>query len=78
MKKALLLIFTILLISIVACQKAQTGATQSPTTEKAVATGDAAVDAVGNDLNTADSVEKDLDVSELNDIDSGLSDLENI
>ena len=41
-------------------------------------TGDAAVDAVGNDLNSIDSVEKDLDTDELSDLDSGLADVQNI
>lgn len=48
-----------------------------PTTPTA-ATGDAAVDAVGNDLNSVDSVEKDLGIDELSDLDSGLSDIQNI
>ena len=84
MKKTLLSILIILIISIVACKPAA----QVPSKDvmekktdamgKPAATGDAAVDAVGNDLNNVDSVEKDLSTNELNDLDSGLSDVENI
>jgi len=41
-------------------------------------TGDAAVDAVGNDLTNVDAVEKDLGTDELSDLDSGLADVQNI
>ena len=47
-------------------------------TEAPVATGDAAVDSVGKDLNSVDIVEKDLGTDELSDLDSGLSDIQNI
>lgn len=50
-------------------------------TEKAPAapaTGEAAVDAVGNDLDTIDSVDKELSTDELSDLDAGLTDVQNI
>lgn len=82
MKKTLLSI--LIIIFIVACKPAA----QVPSKDvmekktdamgKPAATGDAAVDAVGNDLNNVDSVEKDLSTNELSDLDSGLSDVENI
>ena len=80
MQKILLAICIMLLISAVACQQgvkkiypenAQTGA-------QATTTGDAAVDAVGNDLNNADSVGKDLSADQLGDLDSGLNDVQKI
>lgn len=74
MKKILLSFFILVLISIVACQKA----VKKVETPKVEATGDAAVDAVGNDLNNVDSVEKDLSGDNLSDLDSGLQDIQNI
>lgn len=85
MKKMLLSIFVIMLISIVACQKAvkkevmekkeEAKVTESP---KVDTTGEAVVDAVGNDLNNVNNVEKDLGDDELSDLDSGLADIQNI
>ena len=72
MKRILLSIFILLLISIAACQPAKKEVTQ------ATATGDAAVDAVGKDLNNTDNVEKDLSTDNLGNLDSGLSDVQNI
>lgn len=85
MNKILLSVFILLLISVAACQQAA----KEPVMEKkgdvmqkpeppTVATGDAAVDAVGKDLNVVDTVEKDLSVDELSDLDSGLADIQNI
>ena len=74
MKKALLAICMILLITIVACQQG----VKKDTGTQATATGDAAVDAVGNDLNSADSVSKDLSTDQLVGLDSGLSDVQKI
>ena len=86
MRKLLLSIFILLFISAVACQqavkketapadvmgKAETAVPQAGTT------GNAAVDAVGNDLNTVNAEEKDLGTEDLSDLDSGLSDVQNI
>lgn len=85
MKKILLSMIVLMIISVLACQNA----VQEPVTDKkadviektpatAALTGDAAVDAVGNDLNTVDSVDKDLSADELSDLDSGLADVQNI
>ncbi|MBI2656658.1 hypothetical protein HYX03_02880 [Candidatus Woesearchaeota archaeon] len=85
MNKMLLSVFILLLISIAACQQAA----KEPVMEKkedvmqktetpTAATGDAAVDAVGKDLNNVDTVEKDLSVDELSDLDAGLADIQNI
>ena len=69
----------VMVISIVACKKAVKEETPKlPETPKVETTGNAAVDAVGNDLNSIASVEKDLSTDELNEIDSGLQDIENI
>lgn len=84
MKKLLFLIFVLVLMTIAACQQAAEPAAGKK--EEAMqkiepqveTTGDAAVDAVGNDLNNVNSVEKDLGADELGDLDSGLSDIQNI
>lgn len=71
-----------MLISIVACKKAAEEVmvkeeVKAPEASVEV-TGDAAVDAVGSDLNNIQNVEKDLGTEDLNEIDSGLQDIENI
>ncbi|MDP3765472.1 MAG: hypothetical protein Q8R04_03085 [Nanoarchaeota archaeon] len=94
MKKVLLLILVLMIISLAACQQQakepamekktdvmekKDGAMQkAPEAPKVETTGDAAVDAVGNDLNNVDSVDKDLDPDQLSDLDSGLADVQNI
>ena len=73
--KIALVILSIFLIFLIACQQtAKTGTTITPST----ATGDAAVDAVGKDLNSTDSVAKDLSTDDLSSVDSGLSDVQKI
>jgi len=85
MKKILLSMLVLIIISVAACQQAA----KEPVMEKKpdvmekapatiTATGDTAVDAVGNGLNNVDSVDEDLSADELSDLDSGLSDVENI
>lgn len=80
-------ILILLVISIIACQPAkkevmekeeEAMAKETPQVETPPATGEAVVDAVGNDLNNINNVEKDLSSDELSDLDSGLSDVENI
>lgn len=75
---AILIIF---LIFLVACT--QTATKEAPSTKETKGVtqippvaGDAAVDAVGKDLGSTDSVEKDLNADNIND--SGLSDIQNI
>lgn len=85
MKKILLSIFVLLLIFVIACQQAAPKDAmekkEDVMQEKAPVvdvTGESAVDSVGNGLNDASSVEKDLGTDELADLDSGLSDIQNI
>lgn len=79
MKKLLVAIFIFIIISIIACKKAvKEEIPKTPETPKVETTGNVAVDAVGNDLNSIDNVEKDLGTEDLNEIDSGLQDIENI
>ena len=63
----------ILSLLLAACRQPQK--TQAPAIET---TGDAAVDTVGKDLNNVDGIEKDLSTEDLNDLDAGLADVENI
>ncbi|MBI3035940.1 hypothetical protein HYY71_06480 [Candidatus Woesearchaeota archaeon] len=90
MNKKLLSVLVLLVVSIAACQQAA----KEPVMEKKAdvmekkeeamqketpaATGEAAVDAVGNDLTNVDAVEKDLSSDELGDLDAGLADVQNI
>ena len=85
MKNEFLFIFIIMLIFIAACRQApqqdvmeKKDTMEKEAMEKPPTTGDAAVDAVGSDLNNVNNVEKDLSADELSDLDSGLSDIENI
>ena len=81
MKKQILFIFILMIVFIAACQQAvQKEAAQKRPAEapKTAATGDAAVDAVGKDINNVNSVEKDLGTDQLGDLDSGLADVQKI
>ncbi len=84
MKKVFLSISILLIISLAACQQAaqqEVMEKKEEAMEKAPeieTTGEAVVDAVGNDLNNVDSVEKDLSADELSDLDAGLADVEKI
>jgi hypothetical protein len=84
MNKILLSVFIFLLIFIAACQqpvKEQVMEEKGDVMEKVPvtpATGEAAVDAVGSDLDAVDGVDKDLSADELSDLDSGLTDVQNI
>ena len=88
MRKILLLIFILLIISAAACQQAAKKETvpadvmkktEAPATApKVETTGNAAVDAVGKDLNNVDTVDKDLSADQLGDLDSGLADVQKI
>ena len=82
--KILLGVLSLFLIFLIACQQAakepvmekKENAMQK--TEAPAATGDAAVDAVGNDLTNVNAVEKDISADELSDLDAGLADVQNI
>ena len=85
MKKILLSMLVLIIISVAACQQAAKEPVmekKSDVMEKApatiTATGDTAVDAVGNGLNNVDSVDEDLSADELSDLDAGLADVQNI
>lgn len=85
MKKLLFFIFVLMLVSISTCKQAvkkevmeKKEEVMKKETPKVETTGDAAVDAVGKDLNSIDNVEKDLGTEDLNELDSGLQDIENI
>ena len=84
MKKSLLFVFILLIIFIVTCQKApkqDVMEKKGDVMEKVPAvttTGEAVVDAVGDDLTNVNNVEKDLSSDELSDLDAGLTDVQNI
>ena len=82
MKKLLLPMIIILIISLAACQQAKEPVMEKKTDvmEKTpiTGTGEAVVDAVGNDLTNVDTVEKDLSTDELSDLDSGFENVQNI
>ena len=79
MKKILLLILIVALLFVVACQKAVTSVVENKAPiEKKTATTDATVDSVGKDITNIDSVDKDLNSDDLSQLDSGLSDVQNI
>lgn len=71
MKKAILPFLIFLIISIAACQPAKEVKEAPQGT-----TGDAADS--DSELGSADDVEKDLDSSELNELDSGFDDVQSI
>ena len=85
MKKIMLSIFILMVIFIAACQqpvKEQVMEKKGDVMEKVPAavttTGEAVVDAVGDDLTNVNNVEKDLSADELSDLDAGLTDVQNI
>ena len=78
--RKLILLALFLLIFVYACQP-KTDAMQKPSKTQATpaeATGDAASDSFGNDMNNMNSEDKELSSSELEGVDSGFSDVENI
>ena len=72
--KIVLVVLSIFLIFLIACQQTVKKETKPVTTS----TGDSAVDAVGKDLNSTDTVANDLSTDPLGNLDSGLSDVQNI
>ncbi len=85
MKKFLFLMALVAVFAVVACQKESTGVSDGKmdqTKEQPVmqsdVTGDAAVDSIGSDLSDAEAAEKELSGEGIEDIDSGLQDIENI
>lgn len=84
MKKILLVLLAVILVSGIACQQAtRQQASQKPEVPASTAApggtaGDAAVDSVGKNLNNIDNVEKDLNADQLNDINASLQEIQNI
>jgi len=85
MKKIFFFLAVVVVLVVAACQKAPSGVSDKnlvKSDEQIVAnsdaTGNAAVDSIGSDLSDADAAEKDLTESNIEDIDSGLQDIENI
>ncbi len=88
--KRLLLILILITVLVVGCQQAAKqevleGVPEVVTTPEVVTetpevetTGEQVVDDVGNDLNDISSVEDDLSIDDLEDLDSVLNDIENI
>lgn len=74
MKKIMLIILSIFLIFIIACQQT----IKKGEVPDVGASGDAAVDSVGSSLNNVDSIEKELNTDELSNLDSGFQDVQNI
>ena len=84
-KKILSIIFILMIILTVSCKQTvkkdvMEGKDVGKQAElpKVALTGEASVDAVGNDLNNVNSVEKDLSADELSDLDAGLNEVEKI
>ena len=84
MKKALFSLLMLFMIFAAACAPkapALDVMEKKDVMEKAPAvttTGEAVVDAVGDDLTNVNNVEKDLSSDELSDLDAGLTDVQNI
>jgi len=85
MKKILLYIFILTIILTVACKQTvkkevMEGKDVGKQAElpKVALTGEAAVDAVGNDLNYVNIIEKDLSADSLSDLDAGLDEVQKI
>lgn len=80
--RKIMLLAIFLLAFVYACQPKTDAMQKLPETKiqepVAESTGDASADSFGNDMANADSEDKELDSSELEDIDSGFSDVENI
>ena len=72
-----LILLTSLIFGLTACQQTIKKEKTSPNLPPA-AQGELVVDAVGNDLNSANTDEKDLGTDNLSDLDSGFSDVQNI
>lgn len=69
-------ILVIFLVFLIACKQA-TKQQIMPKTDMP-ATGDAAVDSVGQDISNVDNIEKDLNTDQLGDLDAGLQDIQDI
>ena len=77
MKKILSLFLIFMLISIAACKQQSSEMEKKADAMEKTASTDA-VDSVGNDISSVDNIENDLSSDQLNDLDSGFSDIESI
>ncbi len=76
MKKILVSFLVLMLVVIAACgQKSASNVQESPVKEAA---GDLAADSFGNSMNSVNDDENDTSSQQLDGIDQGLSDVENI
>ena len=85
LKKEMILFSAILVLFLflVSCAPKQAPAITTPTTtptptEEAPATGEAPVDEVAEDISDTGSIDEELSTNDLDDVDSLLSDIENI
>ena len=78
MKKTILVIFMLLVVFMTACQSPKKEAPAAKPAAVETPVQDATVNSVGSGINNVDSVESDLNVDQLSDLDAGLSDIENI
>ena len=78
MKKTILVIFMLLVVFMTACQAPKKEASVTKPVAAETPVEDATVNSVGSGINNVDSVESDLNVDQLSDLDAGLSDIENI
>lgn len=76
MKKILFSILMLIIISIIACQPVKKEVKVE--VPKVETTDDATTDSFGSDMGNVDSEDKELSSNELEGIDSGFSDIENI
>ena len=78
MRKLKCLFLMLMLLSVVACQKAKPAEVMDLPEQKTDAAKDAAVDSVGTDIDNVDTVDDDLNTDDLGELDSGLADIESI
>ncbi|HLG24699.1 MAG TPA: hypothetical protein VI564_07260 [Candidatus Nanoarchaeia archaeon] len=80
MKKILIIAFVLMIVVLAACQKQAAEVKKQDTSGDSAASqaSDKAVDSIGTDINNVDSIDAELSTDELNDMDAGLSDVENI
>ena len=76
MKKILVSFLVLMLVVIAACGQKSASNIQEPPVKEAA--GDSAADSFGNSVNSINSDENDTSASQLDGLDQGLSDVENI
>ena len=79
--KILISVLAVFLVFLISCQQApkkEVTGTAKITAPGSESTPNAAVDSIGNDITAASADEKDLGTDGLSDVDSGLSEVQNI